>query len=85
MWIFTETGFLSVVRHRGDPELLLVRSRDRTHDIRMMACSAAFAHLRREGPIPGNSLTWLDAVRAASDLLKQLRIPSLLANPARHA
>jgi hypothetical protein len=29
IWIFTESGFESVVRHRDHPHLLLVRSRDR--------------------------------------------------------
>uniref|UniRef100_A0A832A7A7 Uncharacterized protein n=1 Tax=Desulfacinum infernum TaxID=35837 RepID=A0A832A7A7_9BACT len=29
MWIFTEDSFLSVVRHRDDPERLLVRARIR--------------------------------------------------------
>lgn len=29
MWIFTETGFVSAVQHRDDPNLLVVRARDR--------------------------------------------------------
>jgi hypothetical protein len=29
MWLFTEQGYLSIVRHRRDQGLLLVRSRDR--------------------------------------------------------
>ena len=29
MWLFTETGFVSAVRHREDPDLLVVRARDR--------------------------------------------------------
>lgn len=29
MWIFTETGFISAVQHRDNPELLVVRARDR--------------------------------------------------------
>ena len=29
MWLFTQDGFLSIVRHRDDPEVLLVRARDR--------------------------------------------------------
>jgi hypothetical protein len=29
IWIFSESGFVSVVRHRDHPHLLLVRSRDR--------------------------------------------------------
>ena len=29
MWIFTSTGFVSVVEHRDDPERLVVRARDR--------------------------------------------------------
>jgi hypothetical protein len=30
MWIFTETGFLSVVEHFEDPDVLVVRARDAT-------------------------------------------------------
>lgn len=29
MWIFTQTGFVSAVQHRDDPDLLVVRARDR--------------------------------------------------------
>jgi len=29
MWVFTETGFVSAVVHRDDPDILIVRSRDR--------------------------------------------------------
>lgn len=29
MWIFTETGFVSAVQHREDPNTLVVRARDR--------------------------------------------------------
>ena len=29
MWIFTETGFVSAVQHRENPEYLMVRARDR--------------------------------------------------------
>jgi hypothetical protein len=29
MWLFTETGFVSAVQHRDNPDLLVVRSRDR--------------------------------------------------------
>lgn len=29
MWLFTETGFVSAVQHREDPDLLVVRARDR--------------------------------------------------------
>jgi hypothetical protein len=29
MWIFTSTGFVSVVQHRDDPARLVVRARDR--------------------------------------------------------
>jgi hypothetical protein len=29
MWIFTETGFVSAVQHRDNPEYLMVRARDR--------------------------------------------------------
>jgi len=29
MWIFTESAFVSVVRHRERPDVLLVRARDR--------------------------------------------------------
>jgi hypothetical protein len=29
MWIFTSTGFVSVVTHRDDPDLVVVRARDR--------------------------------------------------------
>jgi hypothetical protein len=28
MWIFTETGFVSAVQHRDNPDLLVVRGRD---------------------------------------------------------
>ena len=28
MWIFTETGFVSTVRHYDDPNLVVVRARD---------------------------------------------------------
>lgn len=28
MWIFTETGFVSAVRHYDDPNLVVVRARD---------------------------------------------------------
>ena len=30
MWVFTETGFVSAVVHRNEPDVLIVRSRDRT-------------------------------------------------------
>jgi hypothetical protein len=30
MWLFTETGFLSAVRHPVEPEVLIVRARDET-------------------------------------------------------
>lgn len=29
MWLFTETGFVSAVQHRTEPETLVVRARDR--------------------------------------------------------
>ena len=29
MWIYTNKGMLSIVEHREDPDLLLVRSRER--------------------------------------------------------
>jgi len=29
MWIFTQTGFVSVVRHYSQPEIVVVRARDR--------------------------------------------------------
>lgn len=29
MWLFTDTGFVSAVAHRDDPDLLVVRGRDR--------------------------------------------------------
>lgn len=29
MWVFTETGFVSAVVHFDDPEMLMVRARDR--------------------------------------------------------
>ncbi len=29
MWIFTSTGFVSAVVHRDDPDLIVVRARDR--------------------------------------------------------
>ena len=29
MWIFTQTGFVSAVRHRSEPDTLMVRARDR--------------------------------------------------------
>jgi len=29
MWVFTETGFVSAVQNRNNPEYLVVRSRDR--------------------------------------------------------
>jgi hypothetical protein len=29
MWLFTETGFVSAVQHRDNPDLLVVRARDR--------------------------------------------------------
>lgn len=29
MWIFTETGFVSAVQHRDNPDYLVVRARDR--------------------------------------------------------
>lgn len=29
MWIFTQTGFVSAVRHRTEPETVVVRARDR--------------------------------------------------------
>jgi hypothetical protein len=29
MWIFTETGFVSAVQHRENPDYLMVRARDR--------------------------------------------------------
>jgi hypothetical protein len=29
MWVFTQTGFLSAVRHRDEADTLVVRSRDR--------------------------------------------------------
>lgn len=29
MWVFTETGFVSAVRHREHDDILIVRSRDR--------------------------------------------------------
>ena len=29
MWIFTQTGFVSAVRHWSEPETLVVRARDR--------------------------------------------------------
>lgn len=29
MWLFTETGFVSAVQHRDNPDLLVVRGRDR--------------------------------------------------------
>ena len=31
MWIFTQRGFLSIVRHTGKPETLIVRSRFQGH------------------------------------------------------
>ena len=31
MWIFTQKGFLSIVRHSGKPNTLIVRSRFRGH------------------------------------------------------
>lgn len=31
MWLFTSTGFVSIVAHRGDPETLVVRSRFAGH------------------------------------------------------
>jgi hypothetical protein len=31
MWVFTREGFVSVVQYRGQPETLLVRSRDAAH------------------------------------------------------
>lgn len=37
MWIFTTGGFLSAVEHRGDPRLLVVRSRAR-RDLRPFRC-----------------------------------------------
>ena len=30
MWVFTETGFVSAVVHRDEPDVLIVRSRDRS-------------------------------------------------------
>ena len=36
MWVFTETGFVSAVAHRDNPEILIVRSRDR-HSIEPLA------------------------------------------------
>ncbi len=29
MWLFSETGFISIVRHRDEPEVFVVRARDR--------------------------------------------------------
>lgn len=29
MWVFTQTGFVSAVRHRDEPDTLVVRARDR--------------------------------------------------------
>lgn len=29
MWLFTETGFVSAVQHRTNPDILVVRARDR--------------------------------------------------------
>jgi len=29
MWVFTSTGFVSTVAHRDDPDLVVVRARDR--------------------------------------------------------
>jgi hypothetical protein len=29
MWVFTQTGFVSAVRHRDEPDSLVVRARDR--------------------------------------------------------
>lgn len=29
MWLFTDSGFISAVQHRNDPNLLVVRARDR--------------------------------------------------------
>jgi len=31
MWVFTSTGMLSVVAHRGQPDSLLIRARSSTH------------------------------------------------------
>lgn len=31
MWLFTQHGMVSIVRHRDEPELLLVRARRRDH------------------------------------------------------
>ena len=39
MWVFTETGFVSAVAHRDNPEILIVRSRDR-HSIEPLALLA---------------------------------------------
>ena len=31
MWVFTQGGFVSIVRHRTKPDMMLVRSRGRAH------------------------------------------------------
>jgi hypothetical protein len=43
MWIFTQTGFVSAVQHRGNPKLLVVRGRDK---LSLEPITARFPELR---------------------------------------
>jgi hypothetical protein len=45
MWLFTSKGFISVVADKDDPEngSLLVRSRDRTHIIKLFPDAKVFS------------------------------------------
>lgn len=49
MWLFTDTGFVSAVQHRDNPELLVVRARDRL--------SLEPLAYKLEAPITSNALS----------------------------
>lgn len=48
MWIFTKLGFISVVAHRDEPTILLVRARSRQH---IEAIHASMGVTRHRAPI----------------------------------
>ena len=41
MWLFSETGFISIVRHRDEPEMFVVRARDRKSLVPLAARTGA--------------------------------------------
>ena len=41
MWIFNQDGFFSVVQHRDDPEMLMIKARNRAHLERVAAWTRA--------------------------------------------